>query len=131
MRNPMQSWLAMALIGLMVAMPGAGLAQAEKKVDVSGTWVFSVTTDAGTGTPAVTFKQQGDSLTGRYSSQVFGEVDFKGTVKGNQIGFSLAVQIEGQALTVNYTGTVESADSMKGTVDFGGFGGGTFTGKRQ
>ena len=56
-----------------------------QKVDVTGKWQFTVTTDAGTGSPTVTFKQQGDSLTGHYSSQVLGESDFKGTLKDGKI----------------------------------------------
>jgi hypothetical protein len=34
-------------------------------------------------------------------------------------------------LLVTYTGTVESADLLKGSVDLGGMGTGTFTAKRQ
>jgi len=121
--------LALAL--LFLAAPVAVSAQGAGKTDVSGKWLFSVVTDNGTGTPTVTFKQQGDSITGHYSSQTLGEQDFKGTVKGNRLTFSMSLNAQGQAITVTYTGTIESADSVKGTVDFGGFGGATFTGKRQ
>ena len=101
-----------------------------QKVDVTGKWQFTVTTDAGTGSPTVTFKQQGDSLTGHYSSQVLGESDFKGTLKDGKIAFVLQVEVQGTRLLVTYNGTVESNDAMKGTVDLGGQGTGTFTGKR-
>ena len=101
-----------------------------QKVDVTGKWQFTVTTDAGTGSPTVTFKQQGDSLTGHYSSQVLGESDFKGTLKDGKIAFVLQVEVQGTKLLVTYNGTVESNDAMKGTVDLGGQGTGTFTGKR-
>ena len=101
-----------------------------QKVDVTGKWQFTVTTDAGTGSPTVTFKQQGDSLTGHYSSQVLGESDFKGTLKDGKIAFVLQVEVQGTKLLVTYNGTVESNDAMKGTVDLGGQGTGSFTGKR-
>ena len=101
-----------------------------QKVDVTGKWQFTVTTDAGTGSPTVTFKQQGDSLTGHDSSQVLGESDFKGTLKDGKIAFVLRVEVQGTKLLVTYNGTVESNDAMKGTVDLGGQGTGTFTGKR-
>ena len=114
-----------------LVLPSPASAQAEKKVDVTGKWMFSVTSDAGTGTPTVTFKQQGDSLTGHYSSQAFGEVDFKGTIKDGKIAFSFGASLQGTSLNISYAGTVESADAMKGTVDFGGYGGGTFTAKKQ
>ena len=106
-------------------------AQAGGKIDVTGKWLFTVTTDAGTGTPTVTLKQQGDTLTGHYSSQVLGEADLKGTVKERKITFSFKADVQGTSLTVAYTGTVESNDAIKGTVDLGGMGTGTFTAKRQ
>lgn len=112
-------------------LPASALGQADKKVDVTGKWTFTVTTDAGSGTPTVTLKQQGDSLTGHYSSQIFGEVPFKGTIKDGKITFSFASSVQGTNVSVTYAGTVESADAMKGTVDFGSVGGGTFTAKRQ
>ena len=68
-----------------------------------------------TGTPTVTLKQQGDSITGHYSSQVFGETDFKGTVKDTKINFSFKADIQGTSLVVTYSGNVESNDAMKGT----------------
>ena len=122
---------ALVVAALMAILPGAVAAQADKKVDVTGKWLFTVTTDAGSGTPTVTFKQQGDSLSGHYSSQTFGEVDFKGTVKEGKINFSFPVSAEGTSVTITYAGTVEGSDALKGTVSFGGYGGGTFTAKKQ
>ncbi len=124
------------LVPIMLAIvacltPATAIAQASAKVNVTGKWLFTVTTDGGSGTPTVTFKQTGDSLTGHYSSQTFGEADFKGTVKDKRITFSFPASVQGTSLTITYSGTVETADTMKGTADFGGFGGGTFTAKRQ
>jgi hypothetical protein len=119
---------AVAMIGVAVIARAQGSAKA---VDVTGKWLFTVTTDGGTGTPTVTLKQQGDSITGHYSSQVFGETDFKGTVKDAKINFSFKADIQGTSLVVTYSGAVESNDAMKGTVDLGGMGSGTFTAKRQ
>ena len=65
---------AMALLPITVT---SQVATPDKKVDVSGKWLFNVTTDAGTGTPTVTLKQTGDSLSGHYSSQTLGEADLK------------------------------------------------------
>jgi hypothetical protein len=110
---------------------GAAGAQTESKIDVTGKWVFNVTTDAGTGTPTVTLKQQGDSLTGHYSSQTLGETELKGTVKDGKIAFRFPVTAEGTTLTVTYSGTVAGKDSMKGRVDIGGMASGSFTAKRQ
>ena len=101
------------------------------RVDVTGTWVFTVQTDAGAGTPTVTLKQDGEKLTGHYSSQNLGEADLTGTVKGREIKFTFSADAQGTTLTVTYTGTIENKDSMKGSVDLGGMAQGTFTAKRQ
>jgi hypothetical protein len=101
------------------------------KVDVTGTWIFDVTTDAGTGTPTVTLKQDGDKLTGHYSSGNLGEADLTGTVKGTDVRFSFTAEVQGTSLPVNYRGTVENNSSMKGTLTISGLGEGTFTGKKK
>ena len=53
--------LARFAIAASVALPAAVHAQAGGKPDVTGKWSFAVQSDAGTGTPTVTIKQQGDS----------------------------------------------------------------------
>jgi hypothetical protein len=116
---------------LVVAFSSTAAAQTVAKVDVTGTWTFTVTTSQGSGTPTVTFKQQGDSLSGHYSSQTFGEVDFKGTIKEAKIAFSFGTQVQGYDVNVTYAGTVENADSMKGTMSIAGLGEGTFTAARR
>jgi hypothetical protein len=119
-----------AILALVLAASFTVTAQSAK-VDVTGKWTFNVQTDAGGGTPTVTFKQDGEKLTGHYSSQVFGEQDFTGSIKGADFKFSFSADVQGQSLTVSYTGTVENKDSLKGSVDLGGLGQGTFTAKRQ
>ena len=109
---------------------GAQGAPAEK-VDISGKWSFSVQTDAGSGTPTVTFKQKGDSLSGRYSSQVLGERDFTGTIKNGKVDFGFTADVQGQQFVMTFSGAMDGADAMKGSIDLGGMAGGTFTAKRQ
>ena len=118
---------------------GAGLAapliashaRAQARVDLTGKWMFEVQTDAGTGTPTVTFKQDGEKLTGHYSSQTLGEADLTGTVKGQNVNFTFTADLGGQAAPVTYAATIVSKDALKGTIDIGGLATGTFTGKRQ
>jgi hypothetical protein len=104
--------------------------QQEAPVNVAGAWALSVETAQGTGTPSVTFQQDGEKLTGTYSSQVFGEQNVTGTIKGHAITFSFTGSIEGNTFTVTYSGTVEK-DTMKGKVTLGDLGEGTFTGKKK
>jgi hypothetical protein len=98
------------------------------KIDITGAWNFEVETQAGSGNPSFTFKQEGEKLTGKYKG-AFGEADLTGTVKGNQVDFSFKVsgQIEG---VVTYSGTIDG-NTMKGKAKFAELGEGTFTAKKQ
>lgn len=128
----LRSYLSVVVIAAAVALlPGTLLAQAGTKVDVTGKWQFTVTTGAGTGTPTVTLKQQGDSISGRYSSQVLGERDLKGTIKDRAINFSFETEVQGTHLVVKYTGRVEADGTLKGDVDLGGQATGTFKAARE
>jgi hypothetical protein len=122
---------AFAALALMVAAASTTGVSAQAKVDLTGKWVFEVQTDAGTGTPTVTLKQEGEKLTGHYSSQTLGEADLTGTVKGQNVNFTFQADLGGQGVPVTYTATIQSKDAMKGSIDIGGLATGTFTGKRQ
>ena len=126
-----RSVAALVAVVAIVAIGGAARAQTQAKVDLTGKWVFEVVTDAGTGTPTVTFKQDGEKLGGHYSSQNLGEADLTGTVKGQSVNFTFMADLGGQAAPVTYAATIESKDVLKGTIDIAGLATGTFTGKRQ
>jgi hypothetical protein len=98
------------------------------KIDVTGAWNVTVETDAGSGNPSFTFKQEGEKLTGRYKG-LLGEFDLTGSVKGDKIEFSFKAtgQVEG---VVTYSGTTDGK-TMKGKVNLAGLGEGTFSGKKQ
>ena len=59
-----------------------------------------------------------------------GEAELTGTVKEQAIDSSFSLDAGGQTVEVRFSGTVDG-DTMEGTIDTGGFGGGTFTGKRK
>lgn len=107
----------------------AGAVFVAQSVDVTGKWILDMQTDAGSGTPTVTLKQEGEKLTGHYTGQL-GDTDITGSVKGSEFTFWFAGDAQGQQFKVTYSGTVEK-DTMKGTVDLGGMASGTFTGKKQ
>ena len=83
--------------------------------NISGAWDFAVETGGGSGAPSFTFKQEGETLTGTYKGQ-FGEGPLTGTVKGDDLKFSLSLSAGGQTMTVVYTGKITGKDSMKGNV---------------
>ncbi|HKS57093.1 MAG TPA: hypothetical protein VJS12_17485 [Steroidobacteraceae bacterium] len=97
--------------------------------NVAGEWDFQVETQAGTGTPHFSLKQDGSSVTGHYKGQL-GEAPVTGTVKGNELTLNFKVSAQGADLAITYTGTVEG-DSIKGKVVLGEMGEGTFTGKKS
>ena len=76
------------LLAVIVVSIATFAAAQTTKVDVSGVWVFSVESAAGTSSPTVTFKQEGEKITGHYSSGVVGEAPLVGTVKDQTIDFS-------------------------------------------
>ena len=100
------------VMALCLASPAlfAHVAAQDKPVDVSGRWALTVETAAGTGTPSVELKQDGETLTGNYSSQVFGEQKVTGTIKGNAITFGFTTSFEGSTVTVTYSGTADACD---------------------
>jgi hypothetical protein len=131
MRHARISRIGIAITAIAICLAGYAAAQAPAKVDVTGAWAFEVQTEAGTGTPLVTFKQDGEKLTGHYSSSVLGEAELSGSIKGTAIEFTVAASVQGNAISVTFTGTVDDANAMKGKVSFAGLGEGTFTGKRK
>ena len=96
---------------------------------VTGEWTFNVTTDQGAGTPTITFKQDGEKLSGKYAGQL-GAADLTGTLKGNAIHFVFTLDVQGQQAPVTYDGTVEK-NTMSGKLDIGGMVTGTFTATKK
>ena len=121
---------AAPIVALTAVLAAASAFAQAAKVNVTGKWAFTVETGAGSGTPTMTFTQDGEKLTGKYNGQ-FGETDLTGTVKGQDIAFTFNVDAQGTALTFKYTGTVENKDALKGKVEIAGLGEGTFSAKRQ
>jgi hypothetical protein len=109
--------------------PSPVATQSDSRVDVTGTWAMAVETAAGSGTPTIVLKQDGEALTGHYSGQL-GEAELTGSARGSAVEFGFNVSVEGTSIHVTYSGTA-AATSMKGTVKLGDLGDGTFTGKKK
>jgi hypothetical protein len=119
----------MRTLFLTVATLALSVALAAQKYDMTGEWVFEVQTDAGTGTPTFTLKQDGDKVTGTYKG-LLGEADVTGTVSGQTFKLSFGGDVQGTAMTATYEGEFESATAVRGKLDLGGMASGTFTGKK-
>jgi hypothetical protein len=118
--------LTVVVFALGVLVPARLGAQA---TNVTGEWAFNVQTDQGGGTPTITFKQDGEKLTGKYVGQL-GNADLTGTVKGEAIHFTFTLDVQGQQAPVTYDGTVEK-NTMKGKMDIAGMVNGTFTATKK
>ena len=118
----------LAVVVAMIGMLGAARLGAQA-TNVTGEWAFNVQTDQGGGTPVITFKQDGEKLTGTYAGQL-GNADLTGTVKGTAIHFTFTIDAQGQQAPVTYDGTVEK-NTMKGKLDIAGMINGTFTATKK
>jgi hypothetical protein len=108
--------LLVAVFALIVAAASAGLANAPA-VDISGTWVFSVDLDnGGHGDPTFVFKQDKRTLAGSYDGPL-GQYKVAGTIKENKAVFGFEFTNEGEAHKATYTGAIESATKMSGTLE--------------
>ena len=123
----MKTLIRIVPVAAIILLGAASLAA--QATNVTGEWAFTVTTDQGSGNPTITFKQDGEKLTGKYNG-TFGAADLTGTVKGNAITFTFNIDAQGQQATATYKGTVEK-NTMKGTLDIGGMVNGTFTGTKK
>src|SRR5262245_8109297 len=117
--------LFIAMLASTALLVGAALAA---DANVAGEWDFMVETQAGTGTPHFSLKQDGSNVTGTYKGQL-GEAPVTGTVKGNELTINFKVNAQGTDLAITYTGTVDGS-SIKGKVSLGELGEGSFTGKK-
>lgn len=102
---------------------------ASSAVSVAGIWELIIESPMGSGTSDVVFTQNGRTLAGKMVSPR-GEAPLLGTIKGDAVAFNLTINAQGQDLTIDYSGKV-TGDTMSGTVQFGSFGDGKWTGKRK
>jgi hypothetical protein len=109
---------------LLVAAPFA-LAQA----DVDGTWKLTFLTDQGAIDADMTLKQDGQKVTGSLVSPQ-GEAPIEGTFNDGKLVLSMSVDAQGQALVITFNGALEK-DTLKGDVDFGGFGSAQWSATRK
>lgn len=98
--------------------------------DMTGTWNLSVESPQGTSNPSLELTQDGENVTGTYTSSMLGEADVSGTEKDGEFNLTADVSAQGQVLTLTYTGKVDG-DSLTGSLDLGGMGSADFTGTRE
>ncbi len=130
--NPGRTRIAAAIVLTALApLVAATIVARAAPVPLTGTWAFTIQADDGsTGTPTVTFTQEGTTLTGRYSGVLFGDADLKGTVMGASIAFTVFAQWQGQRQDLIFAGDYDGSRAIKGSYSTD-FGEGAFTATRK
>jgi hypothetical protein len=95
---------------------------------VAGQWNFTVELEMGTGHPVVTFKQDGEKLTGTYDGR-YGQSPLEGTIREKRIEFTVTMVAEGVSVAGVFSGSVDG-ETMSGTVEFDQAGEGTWSATR-
>ncbi len=123
MKNTKLTVLKNFLLAASLAVSGFAAA------DMTGTWAVTVETEMGSGTPSFDLVEEGGKLSGTYNGQM-GSMPISGTIDDKTFKLVINVDAQGQSMAIEYAGSVDG-DSIEGKLDFGGMGGGTFTGKKQ
>lgn len=116
--------------GLAWAAPAAAQDPEPPAADLTGAWVLTVESPNGTGTRDVEFAQDGNALTGTIASTM-AVGDLTGTVEGTRVRFTAVVAMDTGDFEIVYRATIADGALVDGTVDFGTYGSGTFTGRRK
>ena len=103
----------LVLAGVSLLIAGRAAVQAQAKIDITGTWNFTVQSDAGKTTPVATFKVDGENVTGTITSASLGTRTLAGTLKGQALEFKYSAEVTGE---IACKATVESNTAMKGTL---------------
>jgi hypothetical protein len=95
---------------------------------VDGNWNLTMQSPMGAREVKAELTSSGNDLSGQFSGAQ-GSAPVKGTVNGDDVNFAASVQSPMGQLELTFAGKVEG-DSMSGSVQFGSFGSGTFSGTR-
>jgi hypothetical protein len=116
-------------LAALLTVAALSLAQMAGAADVTGTWIMSVQTSAGSGSPTFVLVQKGEALSGSYRGQL-GEAQVTGSVKDDEVTIEYKVDGQAGSLAVKYSGKTDGK-TMSGKVSLGQLGEGTFTGTKQ
>jgi hypothetical protein len=119
-------FLAVLFVGDVGVTPMQGRAEA----NVTGIWDMTIEAErASEGDAVLSLRQEGQNLTGSYKGRM-GETKLTGTVRENNIRFSVSLRFRDISFTVTYSGVVEDG-RMQGKADFGNGKTGTWKAKRR
>jgi hypothetical protein len=97
--------------------------QSAQQVNVTGDWEITITSpERGPRPPqTISLKQEGEKLTVTMTGRQGEEIKAEGTVKGNEIEWSITRTTQRGEIKIAYKGKIEG-DTMSGQVQMGDFG---------
>jgi len=105
-------WLLGVVLGLSVSLPLSA------QVNLTGAWSGTQVDTPQTEPPVpidASFTQNGAFLTGRLTFPDFGGFNLSGAISGTSIFFDVRLTGGGETITINYRGTITSANTITGT----------------
>ena len=103
-----------------------------KPAPVAGKWAVTLETESFTATSALEFKQDGEKLTGTYTSSRYGATPLQGTIKDRAIEFTFKLNADGTEVAMAFKGEVAAdGQAMKGRATIAEMGDATWTAKKE
>src|SRR5262245_21201635 len=98
---------------------------------LTGRWAMELNMSMGQSTPALTLKQDGEKITGTYTSR-YGTFPLEGTLKVRAVQLYVTISVEGMQVDMAFTGEVAAdGQSMKGEADVGQAGDAAWVARRE
>jgi hypothetical protein len=89
--------------------------------DVAGNWKATAEGPNGAMTRTFAFKVDGEKLSGETVSSFAGKSEIaEGTIKGDDLSFTITINLQGNEMKVKYSGKVVNKDEIKLTAEAGG-----------
>ena len=123
----------MIVVALVLSL--SGFAQAPSKPapppTLTGKWTMTIEMQGGTASPALELVQDGEKITGSYTSGRYGKFALTGTLKARVLHFTFTMNAEGTDVPMAFKGEVAvDFESIKGDADMGGAGEASWTARR-
>ena len=113
----------MKILRILVSFLAVAPATAVFAADPTGTWTWAVHSPNGDIGTTARFGSKDGKITGAYSNE-FGETAINNaTLEGDVLAFEVVRDLGGNQFIVKYRGKIEG-DTIKGTIEAPGFGGG-------
>ena len=97
--------------------------------NLAGNWTVTIDSQMGSQDSKMVLTQTGADLKGSLESPM-GTVPLTGNIADKAVNFSFNINAQGMDLKIDFIGTIESPEALKGRAVFGTFGEGTFTAKK-